>query len=60
VRTVNAATLKRLEELSRQRATVPPGVLAVPAILDPDTWEKEAMASQQQLSRDTAAGVTTP
>lgn len=52
-----AATLKRLEELTRQRATVPPGVLAVPPILPPDEWERQAMASQQQLSRDTMEGV---
>ncbi len=54
-----AATLKRLEELSRQRATTPPGVLAVPPILPLDEWEARAVASQQRLEEQTHEGVTT-
>lgn len=54
-----AATLKRLEELSRQRATTPPGVLAVPPILSLEEWEAKAIPSQDLLMRQTHEGVTT-
>jgi len=49
---ISAATLKRLAALERgQSAARTLGFW--PVILDPDTWEQEAMAHQDKLCADT-------
>lgn len=49
---IGAATLKRLAALERGRSAART-LGRWPVILDPDTWERKAMAHQDKLCADT-------
>ncbi len=59
-RTALATRLAKLETPAKRADGARPGLLQLPRRLPIDEWEKQAVASQQQLSRATLEGVTTP